>query len=317
MSFKRLILNAAYKNYSGALLKKIKARLFFIVNAYKHKGKIDLFSERLSQLPNSGWVELRPEMLGVVAWPYIHNQWDVETKLDKIAAHYEILSALSSNLIHVTGKATGDGLNCHELMDLSDISKNLKIVIDKAPWFTREGELLINILRQDLRVASIGFSLGKNKEDSVAYIGAIQGIYGGFPVDEALGIYKIITKDFQGLRPRSLLLETLKVLVKKLGVSRLYGVSEQNRHHRHKFFGNGEKTIFKNDYNAMWEEHDGVLDTDTGFYEIPLSPAIKDMAEIPSKKRSLYKRRYEIILSLDDRLKLEKMNDFADSISNL
>ncbi len=307
-SFHQLIIKVASENYNGSLLTRGKARIFFIVKAYKNKKHIDFFAKRLSQLSNSASLELRSEMLGAVDWPYIHNRWDIPTKLDKIATHYEVLSEIPSDLIYITGNATGDGLDCHELMDLSDISQNLKIVIDKAPWFAREGELLINILMQDLRVASIAFTLGKVKGEKVAYIGAIQGIYGGFPVNQALEIYKTLTKEFQGLRPRSLLLEILKVLMKKLGVSSLYCISDNNRHHRHKYFGKDKNTAFKNDYNAMWEEHDGILNMSTGFYEISTNPSIKDMADIPSKKRSLYKRRYEIIFSLDNRLKLENLN---------
>jgi uncharacterized protein VirK/YbjX len=305
-SFRRIIFNAACENHKESLLKVIKGRLFFVVKACRQKDEIVAFSKRLTELPNAENIKVTPQMLGVIEWPYIHNQWDVHTKFDKIATHYEILSKLSSELIHVVGNATEHLEGCCELMDLSDISSNVKVVIDKAPWFMREGELLINLFRGDLRTASIAFTLGNKDGEKVAYVGAMQGIYGGFPVEEALEIFKLLTKDFYGLRPRSLLLEVLKALVKKLGISHMYAVSEQHRHHRHQYFGNDENTVFKNDYNSMWEEHGGVLDAVTGFYEIPVAPAIKDLAEIPSKKRGQYKRRYEIILSLDDRAKLGK-----------
>lgn len=306
MSFRALIFDAAVQNYSGLFITKFKSRALFVRKAYQNKNAIDAFAERLSHLPNGVVVDIKPEMLGVINWPYIHNEWDLDTKFEKILTHYEILSALNSSLVHVGGSATDADADCHDLMDLSDFSPDLKVMIDKAPWFTREGELLINLIRGGLRAASIAFTLGKANGETVAYIGAIQGMHSGLSVDEALEIYKGLTKDFHGLRPRSLLLEVLKVLLKKLGVTRIYAVSDRNRHHRHVYFGNDENTVFKNDYNLIWEEHDGVLNPEIGFYEIPIAPAIKDMAEIPSKKRSLYKKRYEVIHALNDRVKLEK-----------
>jgi uncharacterized protein VirK/YbjX len=127
----------------------------------------------------------------------------------------------------------------------------------------------------------------------------VQGIHSGVSSDESLRIFKELTKDFYGLRPRSLLLEALKVVAKELGVKKLFGVSEMNRHHRHRYFNNNNNNNdnFKSDYNTFWEEHGARLDN-TGFYEISMTPAVKDLSEIASKKRSQYRRRYAVILSL-------------------
>jgi serine O-acetyltransferase len=304
--FHKKIVIAAKVNHKNLAFSSIKARLFFIIKSYLNKQLIQAFIKRLSSLPNGENVAITPYMLGVVEWPYIHNQWDIQTRLDKIAAHYEALSAIKSNLIHI------DRTSSLQLIDFNKISENVTIVIDKARWFTREGELLINIFRKDLRVASVAFSLGVSGQDKVAYIGAIQGIHGGISTPESLEIFKLITKDFEGLRPRSLLLEVLKALLLKLEVSKIYAISEQHRHHRHRYFGNSKSTVFKNDYNPIWEEHGGVLDESTGFYEISIKPSIKEMEDIPSKKRSLYKRRNEIIHSLSAMINLQGIVEYEN-----
>ena len=302
--FYQEIVSAASINHRNLSFRSISSRCLFIYNACKYKAEVISFANRLSELPNGNKLTVTPQMLGVVEWPYIHNQWDIHTKLDNIATHYELLAKLKSNLLYMNLGSS------FELLNLSAHSDGVKVVLDRAAWFTREGELLINIYRKSLRIASIAFTLGEKENATVAYIGAIQGVHSGISSEDSLALFKLLTKDFEGLRPRSLLLEVLKVVLKKLGVSQIYAVSEQNRHHRHSYFRNNEKTIFVNDYNLIWEENGGILDANTGFYVIPMTPAIKNMEDIPSKKRSQYKRRYEIILALEQQVNLDKMIKF-------
>jgi serine O-acetyltransferase len=109
----------------------------------------------------------------------------------------------------------------------------------------------------------------------------------------------------------------LKALLVKLEVSKIYAISEQHRHHRHRYFGNSNNTVFKNDYNPVWEEHGGILDANIGFYEIPIRPSIKEMEDIPSKKRSLYKRRNEIILSIPAMINLQGIAKYETIIEGV
>lgn len=278
----------AKKVHKPLPLKNIFHIIKYSILANKHRAEIENFFTRLNILN----IPVTAEMLGVVEWPYIHNEWDVKTKLNKIAVHYEIVSKSCPNLMYISTAP------CYKICDFDSVSKGVFIGIDYAKWFTREGELVINIFRDDLRVASMAFTIGVYEDDVVAFVGAVQGIHAGVPEDESLAIFKILTKDFFGLRPRSLLLEALKVVVSKLGVNKILGVSEQNRHHRHAYFGNNQTTVFKNDYNLFWEEHGGELIKDIGFYEISVVPAIKDLSEVVSKKRGLYRRRNELLIDL-------------------
>ncbi|HSR01263.1 MAG TPA: DUF535 family protein, partial [Methylophilaceae bacterium] len=263
--------------------------------ANKHQVEIENLYTRLNVLN----VTVTPEMLGVIEWPYIHNQWDVKTKLDKIATHYEIISKSYPHLMQIRTTPI------IKICDFDTVSKGVFVGIDYAKWFTREGELVINIFRDDLRVASIAFTIGLHLDKVVAYVGAVQGIHGGIPADESLEIFKILTKDFAGLRPRSLLLEALKVVARQLGAIKILGISEENRHHRHAYFGNDQKTVFQNDYNLFWEEHDGKLIDDIGFYELDLAPAIRDLSIIASKKRSQYRRRNELLADINNTINLQ------------
>ncbi len=284
----------ARKVYKPLPLKNIICILKFSFLADKYQVEIEDLYTRLNTLN----MKVTPEMLGVIEWPYIHNQWDVKTKLDRIATHYEILSKSHPHLMQIST------VPCIKVCDFDSISKGVSIGIDYAKWFTREGELVINIFRDDLRVASMAFTIGLHLDKVVAYVGAVQGIHGGIPEEDSLAIFKTLTKDFAGLRPRSLLLEALKVVVSQLGAIKILGVCEQNRHHRHVYFGNDQKTVFKNDYNLFWEEHGGKLIDDIGFYELELAPAIRDLAIIASKKRGQYRRRNELLTDLNNNINL-------------
>ncbi len=294
VSFYKNLLGYAAIVYQPLSLKNMRNRAKFFLAGRKDEVAINKFMHRMKALN----LVVSPEMLGAIESPYIHNEWDVALKLERIAKHYELLSTIPSKLISV------NSLPRQEIMSLDEVSSGASVAIDYAPWFTREGELHVNLFRGDLRIATMAFSLGLHNSETVAYVGAVQGIHGGVSMEESLDIFKVLTKEFYGLRPRSLLLEVLKVVTRKLGAKKMYGISEEHRHHRHQYFNNDETTKFKNDYNLFWEEHNATRDGSIGFYEISMMPAIKDLSEIPSKKRSQYSRRYAVIKSLGGEINL-------------
>lgn len=284
--FYKKIFDFANVIHKPITLKNIKRRIIFFFLGCKHRVKINHFIDRMTALN----VLVSPGMLAAIESPYIHNKWEVCERLEKIAAHYETLSKTSPKLLDICR------LPKQKVICLDELSKETSIAIDYAPWFAREGELHINVFQKELRVATMAFSLDNQNGEIIAYIGAVQGIHRGISSEKSLRIFKELTKDFFGLRPRSLLLEALKIVAKELGVKKLFGISEMSRHHRHEYFSNDDDK-FKTNYNIFWEEHGARLDN-TGFYEIPMMPAIKDLSEIVSKKRSRYRRRNEMVLSL-------------------
>lgn len=283
----------AKKTYPACSLKSILKRVRLVCLAMRHRSKLIDFQSRLAAINLS----ITPRMLGVVDWPYIHNGWTCQARLDAIAIHHELLFEKKPTLININSSN-------QLVVDLNEISKGVHVSIDKASWFSREGEFVVNLFKEDLRVASIALALGADKEQIVAYIGAVQGLHAGVPKQESLNIFKQLTKDFSGLRPKSLLLEIVKIIAKNMDVDRLLGIRDECRHHRHPYF-KGEKTLsFKTDYNSFWKEHKGVLDKLDGFYQIPLTLNIKDLSTVVSKKRSQCRKRNEILASLSANMKI-------------
>lgn len=228
----------------------------------------------------------RPQLLGLAAWPYVHSGWTFTQKIDAVEAHYRSLANVSPRL----------DLSVHESMvvaSLDEIRPGLKLVLDRAVWFSREGELVLNIFLHDKRLFSIAFSLGTDGEQSVVRVGALQGVRD----DNILDLYRDLTKEMHGLRPRDLMVDALRMMCSALGITRILAIADCNRQHRNAYFGQAKSQNLEGDYDVVWTEQGGVL-ADSGFFEFSSDLEFRDMEDIPSKKRSMYRRRYEFLTAL-------------------
>src|SRR5215472_19291447 len=140
----RLVVVAAREIYPGYSLGDLRKRLSFICRGLRYRKLLRQFCTRLAGLEYVRHVSARRDLIGVIDWPYLNNSWDVATRLDRIATHYELLAAPASKLLVVTRD------NPLRLMDLSHIAPRCEIIIDGAHWFKREGELVLNLFQDDL-----------------------------------------------------------------------------------------------------------------------------------------------------------------------
>ena len=54
-------------------------------------------------------------------------------------------------------------------------------------------------------------------------------------------------------------------------------------------------------YNEFWTESGGVVDAE-GFYTLPVVPVPKDLAALKASKRQLYRRRYQMLDELGQKI---------------
>ena len=93
-----------------------------------------------------------------------------------------------------------------------------------------------------------------------------------------------------GMRPRDLLLHMLKILAQLVGCKNILGISDDAHRSRH-WITRAKKAA---KYDQMWLEHGGLL-LDDGFFRLPAQYLKRKDCDIPSNKRSLYRRRYEAL----------------------
>jgi uncharacterized protein VirK/YbjX len=173
------------------------------------------------------------------------------------------------------------------------------VVVDQPIWFVREGQLVINLFLGEERIYSLAFSLFGQAGSVGAFVGAIQGR----DIEGINDIYRELTKSSHGMRPRDLVIEIFRMFCAELGIAEILAVSDEYRHHRSGYFGNSADTKFSSNYNEIWEDRGGER-VDPTCYRLKVGHEERDISSIPSKKRSLYRRRYEALQSIRQQIHL-------------
>jgi uncharacterized protein VirK/YbjX len=230
-----------------------------------------------------------PLISGAMYWPYINITWSMQRSLAAIDQHYRMLGGSAAIIARAT-------LEEVELARLEEEYAGLRLVLDKAEWFLREGEIVLNLFVNDQRFYSIAFTLGSEAGEPLIFVGALQGSNS----EMAQEVYRDITQSLHGMRPRDFLMVSLKLLCKEIGINKIWAVASEKRQHNSPYFGKSHKDKVLVAYDEVWLEHGGRA-LDNGFYEIPAIVRHKEMSEIPSRKRAAYRRRYQMLdeLALD------------------
>jgi len=278
----------ALRRTSGALFKRgmwrdpsLKAR--FWLQGIAHFRTVGRMSTHTG-FGNLAEVAKKDErFFGVLIWPLIDARWEVDRRLAELQRHYQEVASIGSLLDLLPGESK-------TMLRLDDVNPALNLRIERPPWFTREGQLTLSIFYEDQRVYSVAFLLSKAYGQRVAYVGAVQGVKQADDSD----LYKTITKDAHGLRPRDLVISLFLVLCESLGVREVLAVQDRYRQHRHSYFGpSGNPKVFA-DYDEIWKEHGSFLNLN-GLHSLPPGVRMKPMESIPSKKRSVYRKRYHFL----------------------
>ncbi len=271
-------------------------QLLFYIKAKKNKQLLETFSQEINQLGYGHILKLEPSVLGNLVWPYIHKDWNASKRFSCITSHYTLLKGMPKFL------DVSDGLP-KEIVSLNTFAPNASIVLDKPRWFVREGEVVLNIFQNDLRIMSVAFSLGYHHNEMVLYIGGIQGIHSGVPSENSLEIIKELTKNFNGLRPRSFVIAMLRRIARRIGATKILAIDQMHRHHWHPYFKSAPKSLSNTNYDEIWKDNEGIAGDD-GFYYLKASSPYRDLTEIDSKKRSMYRKRYEMLDQIEQQISI-------------
>ncbi|WP_370868142.1 VirK/YbjX family protein [Methylotenera sp.] len=285
---------------TGSFISAFKGRLMFMLKAVRISNTLQPFLRCKEGDPLNMLLTHRPETIGAIVWPYQCRTWDAKTRLQKIEEHYSVIGDLSSTIDFPVNGAL-------KLLDLGDVYEKLHVVLDQPIWFIREGQLVLNLFLDNVRIYSLAFSFSRDSGEVAAYVGAIQGR----KIDGLADTYKDITKSMHGMRPRDFLFELFRAFCRAAGVSKIFAVSDSNRHHRSSYFGSKiKKAESAVNYDEIWLERGGVL-LNSDFYLFSVDSQMKNLDEVPSKKRSMYRRRYQFLEATE-----EQMLDVCANLDN-
>lgn len=228
-------------------------------------------------------MQSRPETIGAVVWPYQCSAWDARMRLARILDHYAVVARIGGAIDFPVDQEL-------RLLDLHNLREGLAVVVDQPKWFMREGQITINLFSGDTRLYSLAFSLFPADDGFDAYVGAIQGR----DIEGALEHYRDLTKAAHGMRPRDLIIELFRMFCIMLGVREIFAVSDAYRHHRSPYFGKSTEKKSAVDYDEVWEDRGGVR-VDDMTYRLGRDSQHKDLADVPTKKRAMYRRRYQML----------------------
>ena len=239
----------------------------------------DLFQvSHLNALPAS-----HPELLDKPMRPYRFACASARQRTEMLENHYRLQLECYPQLINPLYLGEGIGLGHYP-------QSGCRILLRYDGTFRREAELALSIVNPEgQRLYSCAFSLAGSKDRLILMIGSMQGPEPA--VDNAQDRVRELTKEGHGLRPKSLLVQMVLQLAQTMGAAEVRAVRKRAHVFQAKRYSSKQKANLQADYDELWQEFDA-RDVDANFVALQAQPR-KPLEEIASKKRAMYRRRYE------------------------
>lgn len=220
-----------------------------------------------------------PHFLGMLVWPLVDARWTPKQRLQHVILHYREAHKLGE-LLQIGPR------QIKSILKLDALCESLEVCLENQPWFGREGQCTMSLFYAGERVYSVAFLLSEENGKRSVYIGAVQGV----KQTDSDDTYKLLTKAAHGMRPRDLCIALFLVLCEAMQAKTIAAVQERNRQHQHPYFDAKQRAAIFANYDDIWTENGATLGADGHFM---LEPGVrrKDLTEVPSKKRSMYRKR--------------------------
>lgn len=165
------------------------------------------------------------------------------------------------------------------------------------PGQRKEGILALELYQGTDELYQMMFWIARDKENNWAlWIGAMQGPN----MENSRDVIKQVTKRCHAYRTKNFILHVTQETAKALGLTKIYAVTNYgyyaNNHIR-------RDRKLRTSFSDFWEESGGKPCADKRFYELPMTEYRKTMEEIPTRKRSNYRKRYALLDEIDASIK--------------
>lgn len=176
-------------------------------------------------------------------------------------------------------------------------SDEINFILRFYPGLRKEGLLSLCLKLNDRDLYQVIFWIGNDKDNNPSlFIGAMQGPNG----DNAKELVKHATKLCHGLRSKNLSIFLTQVFATAMGIQRIYAVTNEG------YYANNHIRLdrkLKTSFSDFWAEIGGAITKDPRFFELPLKESRKSYEEIPVRKRAVYRRRFEFLDKITEKIK--------------
>lgn len=215
--------------------------------------------------------------------------------LNNIIAHYDHLAS------HVP-PAINHALLSAKPLNIATLEgkegQRFGLQFNAVSHYDKEGEASLMFTNESGEsVATVTFSLINYNDQPTLFIGAIQGPKAHVEHAEI----QRATKACHGLFPKRLVMEALMLIAELTGMTQIVAVSNHTHIYEHPRYKKRKGMVFA-DYDGFWETLHGTLGQD-GYFHLPRQIPHRPLEEIASKRRSEYRRRYQLLDELETQIR--------------
>ena len=266
------------RNQKSYRMKRFRYRL----RSWLHWQAVKKFESVVNQKP---WLVDLLNQRANFSYPLVHRF------LDKRFNTQQRFDAMCDNLTFLPEKLTALGLPplWQQAISFGEVIPDFEMRLTITDYQPMEGFWTLELVHSPSQELVYLLTFGKVQQ--ALLIAVIQGPN----FEGSKEMVKLLTKKCHGLRPAYLMVEAMKALTKVLGYSALWGIP-------HKYQNKSRIVQSKRyvvDYDAIFAESAGTL---KDYWELPLHFETKNMDDIPSNKRSMYRKRYAMLEQLQENM---------------
>lgn len=285
------ILKIARKIYRTSNSREARRMVVFLVRSVLNKGKMDKIDEFFHKN------ELRQKIAEI--YPFVYEQptraffyagSTIDARAELLFDHFKFLEKnFKPDII----------LDIYAEKEILLYSKNfendkLDFILRFYPGLRKEGLLSLCLKLNGTDLYQVVFWLGEDDENNAAlFIGAMQGPNGSNSKD----MVKHATKLCHGYRTKNLSIYLTQIFARSLNLQKIYAVTNAG------YYANNHIRLdrkLKTSFSDFWKEIGGAPTDDLRFFELPLTEERKSYEEIPTRKRAVYRRRFEFLDEVEE-----------------
>ena len=266
------------RNQKSYRMKRFRYRL----RSWLHWQAVKKFESVVNQKP---WLVDLLNQRANFSYPLVHRF------LDKRFNTQQRFDAMCDNLTFLPEKLTALGLPplWQQAISFGEVIPDFEMKLTITDYQPMEGFWTLELVYSPSQELVYLLTFGKVQQ--ALLIAVIQGPN----FEGSKEMVKLLTKKCHGLRPAYLMVEAMKALTNVLGSSALWGIPHKYQN-KSRFVQSKRYVV---DYDAIFAESAGTL---KDYWELPLHFETKNMDDIPSNKRSMYRKRYAMLEQLQENM---------------